>query len=319
LQRETQNDTRTPEAAAARRVSGFTCLMHGEFTNARALLEETLRIYDRDWDRDAKLRYGWDSAATAAGYLALTTWLLGEVDRARALIESAVTQAVESTHVPTQTAAYYLKALIEILRGDAEAALRESGVLVQLSQEHQMGLITAWGSLHTSWARARLGDRKAGATELRQALAEYASQQSKVYVPLYQGLLAELEAEGEGAEGALTRIDEALALAEETGEHWTDALLHRIRGEILLKRDPVNTARAEDAFLTAIAIARQQKARSFELRAALSLAKLYQSSGRAADAHAVLAPALAGFAPTHEFPEIEEAQGLIGRLKATGN
>jgi predicted ATPase len=112
----------------------------------------------------------------------------------------------------------------------------------------------------------------------------------------------------------LTRIDEALALAGGTGEHWSDAFLHRLRGEILLKRDPANTAPAEEAFLTAIAVAQQQKARSFELRAALELAKLYQSTSRVADAHAVLASALKGFSPTPEFPEIREAQTLLSAL-----
>jgi predicted ATPase len=132
-------------------------------------------------------------------------------------------------------------------------------------------------------------------------------------VPFYQGLLAEIEARGD-AEGALTRLDEALALAGETGERWSDAFLHRLRGEILLKRDPANTAPTEEAFLTAMAIAREQKARSFELRAAVSLAKLYRSIGRAADAHAVLASALKGFSPTPEFPEIAEAQTLLSAL-----
>jgi predicted ATPase len=112
----------------------------------------------------------------------------------------------------------------------------------------------------------------------------------------------------------VTRTDEALALADETGEHQSDAFLHRLRGEILLKRDPANTAPAEDAFLTAIAIAQQQKARSFELRAALSLAKLYHSRDRPADAHAVLASALKGFSPTPELPEIAEAQTLLSAL-----
>jgi predicted ATPase len=87
-----------------------------------------------------------------------------------------------------------------------------------------------------------------------------------------------------------------------------------LRGEILLRRDPANTALAEDALLTAIAIAQQQKARSFELRAALSLAKLYRSTARPADAHAVLASALKGFSATPEFPEIEQAQALLAAL-----
>jgi predicted ATPase len=133
------------------------------------------------------------------------------------------------------------------------------------------------------------------------------------FLPLYHGLLAELEAEGQEAEAALARTDAALAGARETGESWTDAYLHHIRGEILLKCDPANTASAEEAFLTAIAIAQQQKARS-ELQAALPLAKLYQSTGRAAEAHAILAPALKGFSPTPEFPEVAEAQTLLAAL-----
>ena len=114
---------------------------------------------------------------------------------------------------------------------------------------------------------------------LREALAAYLGQGNKLHAPLFQGRLAELEAEGPDADGALRRIDEALALANETGEHWSHAPLHRIRGEILLKREPANPAPAEEAFLAAISVAQAQKARSFELQAALSLAKLYQSTG----------------------------------------
>jgi hypothetical protein len=87
-----------------------------------------------------------------------------------------------------------------------------------------------------------------------------------------------------------------------------------VRGETLLKRDPGNPGPAEEAFLTAIAVAKQQGTRSFQLRAALSLAKLYQSTGRPVDAHVALAPALEGFAPTPQMPEIAEAQALLTAL-----
>ena len=168
------------------------------------------------------------------------------------------------------------------------------------------------------WARARLGDLQAGATELRHALVTYSDQGNKAYIPFFQGLLAEIECAYQNADAALERVDEALILATATGEHWSDAFLHRMRGDILLKRNPENTAPAEEAFFTAIGIAQQQRARSFELRAALSLAKLYQSNGRAADAYAVLTPALEGFSPTPEFPEIAEAQALLAALAETG-
>ena len=116
----------------------------------------------------------------------------------------------------------------------------------------------------------------------------------------------------------MAEINEALALAGETGEHWFDAALHRIRGEILLKQNPADPAPAEAAFLAAIAVAQQQKARSFELRAALSLAKLYQSTGRPIDANEVLGPALEGFSPTPEFPQIAEAMRLVAANTAAG-
>ncbi len=139
----------------------------------------------------------------------------------------------------------------------------------KISRGHGLELYLAFGALSSSWARARLGDRVTGMTELRQALAAYADQGNKVVAPFFQGRLAEFEAEEQDAEGALARIDEALALAEQTGERWTDALLHRIRGDILSKADPENPARAEDAYRTAIAIAREQGAGSFGLQAAL--------------------------------------------------
>jgi predicted ATPase len=254
---------------------------------------------------------GQDTGAAARASLATTKWQLGEVGPARALIEEAVAHAIETGHVPTLVHTYQLKAHFEIVRGDAGAARRDAEILVKLSQENAMTHFTARGALHSAWVSARLDGRETGATELRQALAAYTDQGNKLFVPFYQGLLAEIEAQDD-ADGALTQIEEALALAGETGERWSGAFLHRCRGDILSKRDPANTAPAEDAVLTAIAIAQQQKSRSFELRAALDLARLYNSTSRSADAHALLASALKGFSPTPELPA--EAQTLLSVL-----
>ena len=113
-----------------------------------------------------------------------------------------------------------------------------------------------------------------------------------------------------------TRIDEALTLSGQTGQAWTDAALHRIRGDIHFKADPGNPVPAEVAYLASIAIAREQGARSFGLQAALKLAKLYQSTGRPVEAHDILAPALEGFLPTPEMPEIAELQAMLAALAA---
>ena len=315
--REAKTEGVVAEAAVASRILGVACLYQGEFTKAQAHLEEALRIYDPKADLDATVHFAQDHRAATAAFLALATWVLGEVGRARELIDGAIARAVEAAHPPTLANIPALKALLEILRGDAEATQRSAERAIKLAQEHGLTNILRTSTLYASWAHARLGNPGIGATELREALVEYRDEGNRIYVPLLQGLLAELEAEVEDAEKTPAGIDDALSLARQTGEHWTDAFLHRLRGEILFMRNPVNTAEAEEAFLAAIAVAQQQKARSFELRAALALAKLYQSTGRAADAHAVLAPSLVGFSPTPEFPEIEEAQALRAALAET--
>ena len=229
----------------------------------------------------------------------------------RKISSEALVHALNCNHVPTTATAGLFKALFEAINNRADTAARDAQTLIGLLREHATPTFLAFAIIIHGWARARLGERGSGMVELNEGLTDYIRQGNRIFLPLFWGLLAEIEAEGHGAEGALTRVDEALALVTETGEHWTDSVLHRIRGEILLKRDAANTAPAEEAFLTAIAMAQEQKAQRRELRAALSLAKLYQSTERAADAHAVLAPALEGFSPTPEFPEIAEAQALL--------
>ena len=132
-------------------------------------------------------------------------------------------------------------------------------------------------------------------------------------MPSLEAALADGEASADDIEAGLQRLDDALAELKRT-ERWYEAEMHRIRAEILLKRDPADTASAQQALQTAIAIAQHQQARSFELRAALTLAKLYSAANRDADAHPVLAPAVEGFPPTQQFPELTEAQTLLSAI-----
>jgi predicted negative regulator of RcsB-dependent stress response len=131
-------------------------------------------------------------------------------------------------------------------------------------------------------------------------------------------LLADLEATTLGPDAALGQIDQGLAIARQTGEHFFDPYLYRLRGDILQKRDLTDPKPAEQAYQTAIAIAQRHGARSLALQAALALAKLYQSTARPVEARAVLAPALEGFSATPEMPEIAEAQALLESLAHGG-
>ena len=164
--------------------------------------------------------------------------------------------------------------------------------------------------------KAESGAPVKGLEEMRRG-AELLRKQNVLFDGLIKIGLAEAEARAGELDRAVATLDDALATSERIGHRAFDAELHRARGEILLKRDPTNPAPGEEALRAALAVAKQQGTRSFELRAALSLAKLYQSTGRPAEAHAVLAPALEGFAPTPQMPEIAEAQALLAALTET--
>jgi predicted ATPase len=165
------------------------------------------------------------------------------------------------------------------------------------------------------WATSASGGIGAGLDDMRQAVDSLRAQNVVLFDGLVKIALAEAEAAAGDLDRALAVLDEGLATADR-GHRAFEAELHRVRGDILLKQKPANSALAEEAFLTAIAVAKQQGTRSFELRAALALARLYRATGRDAEAHAVLWPAIEGFAPTTAMPEIAEAQEMIAAIEA---
>jgi tetratricopeptide (TPR) repeat protein len=316
LLRQVGTDIRTPEVATALRSVGLTLHMKGDFVEAKRRLEEALWNYDATWSRDEKFRIGLEPGLTTMAYLANTEWVLGNVERSRNLITEATALAIEAGHVPTLGSAYSFAAQLEVLRGDSAACLNAAKTAAEYTRANDLGgIYAAMPRVCLGWALARLGEGEAGAAELRKGVAAHTKSGNKAWTPLFQGLLAQIEAEVDVNIEALGRLTEALAFGDEISEHWVDSLLYRIRGEVLLRGDPANSAPAEDAFLTAIGIAQRQDAKSFRLQAALLLAQLYQSTGRPADARAILGPALEGFSPTPEFPEITNGQELLATLE----
>jgi predicted ATPase len=186
--------------------------------------------------------------------------------------------------------------------------------MIDFCRERGVEQFLGAGMAIAAWARARL-DRDV--SSFRQAIGALSEQGHRVYLPFTLGRLAEIEFAEQGPEAALSRIEEALTLARETGQAVFGAFLERLRGDALLAAVGMNAPAAETAFLSAIEISRCQNARAFTLQAALSLAKLYQSTGRPGEAHVVLAPALKGFSPSPEMPEIAEAQALLAALVET--
>ncbi len=246
-------------------------------------------------------------------YLALVLWPLGEVERARWFIDRALTRANEIGHVGTLAYVHSHVAVFEMMRRNPGGVAPHAEALLDLSRAHQLPMFVAYGAVYQTWSRLQ-STGEAALADLRAAIEVCRERGIGLNMPILATALAEAEMQAGATDAALATIEDALAETERHGQRWFEAETHRIRGEILLKRDPTNTTPAEQVFLTAMAIAQEQNARSFELRAALPLARLYQNTNRAADAHAVLAPALEGFAPTPELPEVEQAHVLLAAL-----
>ncbi len=312
--REAKAEKRDTEAGVARRVLGFVSFQLGDLQASRSVLERTLSDYVRDRDQGTLFRFGNDTQVSATNFLALTEWHLGEFERARQLINESTRRANELGHSAAVASALFFKTVIESRRGDAPATRVVVESLLQLTQERNLKTYTDLGRMYSNWARGRLHDPAAGAAGLREAFASYLALGNKSGAPSFHGLIAELEVLRGDFVNALSAIDDGLAVAEETGEHCTDPYLHRLRGEALLMHDPHAPAAAEDAFLTAIAIAEGQGARGYALDASHALARHYRSAGRADEAKAILAPALEGLSPTPEMPAIAEAQALLAQL-----
>jgi predicted ATPase len=306
----------SPEAGVAYRAQGITHWFAGEYVGAREHLERALCLFQPGRDDDLAFRFGYDAGASAMAYLAFASWSLGDVRRARSLIESIQARMGSVTHAGSRASGTALVANFELMRGDLSRVTPHAAELSRLASEHNLSMFRAYGAFLEGWAAAHSGALDEGLEGMRHGVATLRGQNVVFLDGLIKIALAEAEAQLGDADRAIAVLDEGLATADRLGNRTFEAELHRVRGQVLLNRDPANPAPAEEAFLTAIAVAKQQGTRSFELRAALALAKLYRATGRDAEAHAVLAPTLEGFAPTPEFPEIGEAISFMAAIEA---
>ena len=302
------------EASVAHRTFGVTEWFAGSFIDARGHLEQALAIFDPERDRDLAFRFGQDVGVSATAYLSIVLWPLGELDRARELVDRMTTRFEGLGHLATSTYGMMHRLMFEIVAGNVGRAAPVATALSSVARQHGINLWISFGAFSEAWAELHSGPPDTALANIRRAVDLFRQNGIGIFQPLGWTSQAEAEALTGETAAALATIERALTDADRSGQRWYDAEINRTRGEILLKKDPADPSSAEDAFLAAIAVAQHQKARSFELRAALSLAKLYQATARPADAHAVLAPALEGFVPTPEMPEIAEAQTLLAAL-----
>jgi predicted ATPase len=299
------------DAATARNSLGLSCLLQGKLFEAQTHFQEVFARWTSAPFGDRPRQSRLDPAVNAASYLAAVTWLTGEPGRAYDLSEQAIRLATAFDNVQFVVHAKLFRIYHDLYAEDYASVHRPAEEMLRLASEHGIKVYHGYAAVYLSWARTRLRANDAGPAALRQTIDDYVSQGNRATVALMLALLAQCEALYEDHDAAAAAIHAAFKRAQETGERYFLSFIHRIHGDILLKASPRDVASAEEAYLQARAVAKEQGARTLGLLAALSLAKLYRSAGRSSDAFSVLSPALRGFLPTRRLPQIAEARALL--------
>jgi len=186
---------------------------------------------------------------------------------------------------------------------------------VALASEHGFAQRAAFGKILQGWADAQKGEATRGIAHIRDGLAAYEATGARHYTPLFLTLLAEALALAGKIEEALAALDDALAKAAVSGEKGVSAEVHRLRGELTARLPHPDPAKAEDSFRAALVIAREQGTRGYELRAAVSLARLRGEQGRLGKARELLAPPLRLVHRRLRHPRSERGKGAARRTQ----
>jgi tetratricopeptide (TPR) repeat protein len=248
-----------PEILIAHRNFGFTYFYFGDFLGAHDHFEKTLKLYDRARHGDFANRFGQDPCAGAEIGDALTLWVLGRIDEALRLADRALADAESAAHAPTMGYVFLFAARLGLVRGNREAVVTYSRALADIVSRYDLPALWAGAStFYQGWAKWSDGAEASRLAEMRRGLAIYREQRNWL-LPNLEAALAEAEASAGETDAGLRRLDDALAELEVAENRWYEAEMRRIRAEILLKRDPADTAVAEQSLQAAIAIAQSQK------------------------------------------------------------
>jgi DNA-binding winged helix-turn-helix (wHTH) protein/predicted ATPase len=320
----------------AHQAVGMTTFHYGELAAAREHFEQSLALYD-------SRRYGSSGSPHDLGvnghyYGAYGLWFLGYPDQALRSIRQALTLAHELSHPFSLAGALYFTAMLHHLYREEHETQARAEELIALSREQGFPQWLALGGIMRGQALAVQGQGEAGIAQIRQGLAAYEAVGAKLGLPYLLGVLAEAYGKAEQPAEGLKVVAEALAVAQNTGDCFFEAELYRLKGELLLKNSgariqkseastqsptlntqhlTLNThakVEAEECFLKAIEIARRQQAKSLELRAVVSLSRLWQHQGKKAEARQMLSKLYGWFTEGFETTALQEAKALLDAL-----
>jgi class 3 adenylate cyclase/tetratricopeptide (TPR) repeat protein len=294
----------------AHRLMGLTLGFTGHLAEGRAHFDQALALYDPSERRLERL----DPGVTALSFRACTLWLLGYPEAAQADVDEAVRKAREIGEAATLMLALGITNYTNILCGNAVAASALSGELMILANEKGASLRKAEAVFQRGCVLA-LTARTAEAVEMIGAgVRAWRSTGSTCWTPLHMSFLADAHARLSKFDDAWRCIGEGMAASDTSKESWCDADIHRLAGDIVLLSGKPDAAKAEAYFERALVIARKQLAKSFELRAAMSMARLWRDQGKRDEARQLLAPVYGWFTEGFDTLDLKQAKALLDEL-----
>jgi predicted ATPase len=293
---------------------GPTLFWLGELAPAQARLAQGIAPYDPQQHR-ASLRYGGhDPGACCQSYAAWTLWVRGYPDQAVHQQQEALRLAQELAHPLTLICTLDWGAWLHQFRREGQATQAQAETAIPMSSEHGFVEWLTFGQILQGWAVAVQGQGEAGIAQMRAGLAIWEAMGNELYRAYQLMQLAEVYGTVGQAEEGLRVLAEAWAGVPHREGRFFEAELARLEGELLLARSAEHYAEAETCFRQALNIARQQQAKSWELRTAVSLTRLWQGQGKRAEAHELLAPVYGWFTEGFDTADLQEAKALLEAL-----
>ena len=292
--------------------AGRNLLFSGGFALSRSHLEAGIALYDPISHRSLVHQATIHPQVVAQAYLGVVLFCLGFPNQALAQRSAAMTEARRLAHPPSLAVAWHSSAILLSLVGDDAVLSEWADQAVAVTTEQSFPRWNAIGTIFRGWAKIRNGDVAEGISLLRSGSIADRATGSEAWVPYHIALLAGgYEAAGE-IEEALTLLNDAFQIVERTGAHWFAPELNRHKGQLLLRQG--HSEAAEELYRKALSIAEEQGAKLWELRAAVSRARLRRDQGHHAEARGLLAPVYGWFTEGFDTQDLKGAKALLDEL-----
>jgi class 3 adenylate cyclase/predicted ATPase len=293
---------------------GATWLWRGILPAARQHLEEAIARYTLDQRRAPVFRIGQDPGVACRIYAGWALWLLGYPEQALEHIHDALALAHALSHPFSLAWGWSWASYVYQFRRDVPSVYEQAEAALTLSTEYGFAAHVAKGTIFRGWALAMQGRGEQGMTQVHQGIAAWRATGAALSIPYFCTVLADISAHLGHTEDGLQALTEAHTLVEQHEERYWEAEVCRLRGVLLLRQPGTPQAEVEAWLQRALDVARRQEAKSLELRAAMSLSRLWQQQGKRQEAHALLAEVYVWFTEGFDTADLQEAQALLEEL-----